>query len=201
MKMPHSNFKMRSNILHSGMSKCPCGQTFDFASERDREMKLRMHRKFRSKTVGSKQLMIPKKTITPQDRPFCNEFRVVGQFVVRAWIKMVSCRKQDINDRISLPGVAGCLGGVISPPVSPGQSPGGGSGGEAPEAPAILPYTVPKIPPKSHFLGTFLSVCCIQIERKNSFKLKKFMCKANNSTSCSVNISKRISCNTKAQIA
>ena len=47
--------------------------------------------------------------------------------------------------------------------------------------------------PKKHFLGTFLSVCCIQIERKDSFKLKKFMCKTNISTSCPVNILKHIS--------
>ena len=98
------------------------------------------------------------------------------------------------NDCISSPGVTGCLGGAISPPVGPGQNPGGDPGGEAPGSsrnPAG--HSTKKMPPKNHFLGTFLSVCCIQIERKNSFKLKKFMCKANNSTSCSVNISKRIS--------
>ena len=44
--MPHSNLKGRSRIL-SG--KCSCGQTFDFASERDMKMKLRMHLKFCSK--------------------------------------------------------------------------------------------------------------------------------------------------------
>ena len=66
--MPHKNFKMRSNLLGSGILKCPCGQTFDFASERDREVKLQMHRKFCSETVGSKQLMIPKKAITPGEQ-------------------------------------------------------------------------------------------------------------------------------------
>ena len=125
-------------------------------------------------------------------RPFLKQFRVVGQI----------CR-EGMDESGILPKaryamtVFHCLGGgwgAISPPVGPGQIPGGGPGGEAP---AILQYTVPKkMPPKNHFLGTFLSVCCIQIERKNSFKLKKFMCKANNSTSCSVNIYIYICCNT-----
>ena len=74
-----------------------------------------------------------------------------------------------------LPGVAGCLGVlyiyiyIYISPVDPGQSPGGVQGAKPPEAPAILQYTVLKNAPQKHFLGTFLSVCCIQIERKNSF--------------------------------
>ena len=36
------------------------------------------------------------------------------------------------NDRISLPGAAGCVEAAISPPVDPGQSHGGGPGGKAP---------------------------------------------------------------------
>ena len=46
------------------------------------------------------------------------------------------------NDRISLPGVAGCLGGAISPPVGPG--------GEAPGDPAV--HSTKKCPPKATFL-------------------------------------------------
>ena len=71
-----------------------------------------------------------------------------------------------------LSGVAGCLGrgrGAISLPVGPGRIPGGGPGVEAPGSssdPAV--HSNKKCPPK-HFLGTFLSVYCIQIERKNSF--------------------------------
>ena len=45
--MPHSNFKERSFTLNSGVGKCSCGQTIDFASERDMNMRLRMHRKVR----------------------------------------------------------------------------------------------------------------------------------------------------------
>ena len=80
-------------------------------------------------------------------------------------MKIVSCREH--NDRISLHGVAGCLVGAISPPVGPGQSPGGVQGAKPLEAPAILKYTVQKMPHKSHFLSSFLSVCYIQIESKN----------------------------------
>ena len=40
IKMPHSNFKERSYPFNSGVLTCPCGQTFDFASERDMNIKL-----------------------------------------------------------------------------------------------------------------------------------------------------------------
>ena len=80
-----------------------------------------------------------------------------------------------------------------NPPVDPGQSFGGGPGGEAPGSSDDPAVHSTKNVPKNYFPGTFLSVCCIQIEKKSSFKLKKFMCTANISTSCSVNISKPIS--------
>ena len=113
------------------------------------------------------------------------EFRVVGQICREGMDESGTLPKCTIcNDRISLPGVAGCLGGgAISPQWVQGA-----------EVPAILQYTVPKNAPKNSLSWYILSVCCIQIERKNSFKLKKFMYKANNSTSCSHG-------NTKAQTA
>ena len=40
--MPHSNFKERSQAFNTGIGKCSCGQIFDFASERDQKMKLRL---------------------------------------------------------------------------------------------------------------------------------------------------------------
>ena len=46
VKMPHSNFKERSQEFNTGVGKCPCGQTFEYTSERDMKMKLRMHRRF-----------------------------------------------------------------------------------------------------------------------------------------------------------
>ena len=47
--MPHSNFKNKSHTLNSGVRKCSCGQTFDYASERDQKLKFRLHLKFCSK--------------------------------------------------------------------------------------------------------------------------------------------------------
>ena len=41
--MPHSNFKERSFTLYSGVGKCSCGQTFEFVSEREWSMKIRIH--------------------------------------------------------------------------------------------------------------------------------------------------------------
>ena len=46
VKMPHSNFKERSQEFNTVVGKCPCGQTFEYTSERDMKMKLRMHRRF-----------------------------------------------------------------------------------------------------------------------------------------------------------
>ena len=44
--MLHSNFKERSHAFNTEVGKCSCSQTFDYASERDMKMKLRMHLKF-----------------------------------------------------------------------------------------------------------------------------------------------------------
>ena len=49
--MPHSNFKDKSHTLSSGVGKCSCGQTFDYASERDRKLKFRLHLKFCTKPL------------------------------------------------------------------------------------------------------------------------------------------------------
>ena len=46
VKMSHSNFKERLQEFNTGAGKCPCGQTFEYTSERDMKMKLRMHRRF-----------------------------------------------------------------------------------------------------------------------------------------------------------
>ena len=46
VKMPHSNFKDKAYEFNSGIGKCSCGQTFEYTSERDMKMKLRMHRRF-----------------------------------------------------------------------------------------------------------------------------------------------------------
>ena len=43
--MPHSNFKCRPHPLSAGVERCSCGQTFDFTSEREWKIKLRVHHK------------------------------------------------------------------------------------------------------------------------------------------------------------
>ena len=42
-KMPHSKFKSRAVPLDWGTAKCSCGQFFDYTSERDWDMKHRLH--------------------------------------------------------------------------------------------------------------------------------------------------------------
>ena len=63
--MPHNNFKERSHAFNTGVGKCSCSQTFDYASERDMKMKLQMHLKFCSKLpVAFNMIGIPKKAMT-----------------------------------------------------------------------------------------------------------------------------------------
>ena len=60
--MSHSNFKERPHTLSSGVGKCSCGQTFDYASKRDRKLKMRMHRKFCfNPSKGFNRVRVPKK--------------------------------------------------------------------------------------------------------------------------------------------
>ena len=59
--MPHSNFKERSHQFNSEIGKCPCGQTFECASERELAVKCRMHRRFCSTPpVAFNKIGIPK---------------------------------------------------------------------------------------------------------------------------------------------
>ena len=46
-----------------------------------------------------------------------------AKFVVIAWMKVVPAESTICNDRISLPRVAGCLGGGYKPPVVQGAKP------------------------------------------------------------------------------
>ena len=69
VKMPHSNFKERSHQFNPGIGKCPCGQTFEYTSERDMKMKLRKHRKFCSNPpVAFDKIGIPKKAGTLREQ-------------------------------------------------------------------------------------------------------------------------------------
>ena len=67
--MPHSNFKERSQAFNTGVGKCSCGKTFEFASERDMAMKLRMHRRFcPNPPVAFHIIGIPKKAATLREQ-------------------------------------------------------------------------------------------------------------------------------------
>ena len=77
LKMPHSNFKERSYTLNSGVGQCSCGQTFDFVSEKDINMKLRMHCKFCSNPPeASMSVRIPKKAMTLREKQL-NEAEII----------------------------------------------------------------------------------------------------------------------------
>ena len=69
VKMPHSNFKERSQEFNTGVGKCPCGQTFGYTSERDMKMKLRMHCRFCSNPPKAfDKIGIPKKAMTLREQ-------------------------------------------------------------------------------------------------------------------------------------
>ena len=67
--MPHSTFNERPHPFNSGTVKCPCGQTFNYASERDWYMKLCLHSKVCPKPPeGSKPVRMPKKAMTLREK-------------------------------------------------------------------------------------------------------------------------------------
>ena len=67
--MPHSNFKESAHPFNLGVGRYPCGQTFDFTSERDMNMKLQMHRMFCPKPEeGNKLLRAPKKVMALKEQ-------------------------------------------------------------------------------------------------------------------------------------
>ena len=60
--MPHSSFKGKATEYRAGVGRCPCGQTFEYTSERDIKMKLRMHHRFCSNPpVAINKIRVPKK--------------------------------------------------------------------------------------------------------------------------------------------
>ena len=67
--MPHSNFKDKAYEFNSRIGKCPCGQTFEYTSERDMKMKLRMRHRFRSNPPKRfNKIGIPKKATTLREQ-------------------------------------------------------------------------------------------------------------------------------------
>ena len=66
--MPHSNLKQRSHENSTGFAKCFCGQTFDYSSLRDMQLKQKLHRKFcTNPPKGDQKIGLPKKSTTFMD--------------------------------------------------------------------------------------------------------------------------------------
>ena len=77
VKMPHSNFKDKAYEFNSGIGKCPCGQTFEYTSERDIKMKLRMHLRFCSNPpVAFDKIRVPKKAMTLREQQLAEAERM-----------------------------------------------------------------------------------------------------------------------------
>ena len=67
--MPHSSFKRKATEFEAGEGKCPCGQTFECASERELAMKHRMHHRFCSNPlVAFDKIGIPRKACTMREQ-------------------------------------------------------------------------------------------------------------------------------------
>ena len=72
--MLHSNFKWKATEFNLRVGKHSCGQTFECASERDMNMKLRMHHKFCSKPPRVfDEIRVPKKAMTLREQQL-NEY-------------------------------------------------------------------------------------------------------------------------------
>ena len=75
--MLHSNFKDKAYEFNSGIGKCPCGQTFEYTSERDMKMKLRMHLRFWSNPPkGFDKIGISKKATTLREQQLAEAERM-----------------------------------------------------------------------------------------------------------------------------
>ena len=75
--MPHSNFRERSHQFNSVIGKCPCGQTFECASERELAMKCRIHRRFCSNPpLAFNKIGIPKKACMMREQQLAEAERI-----------------------------------------------------------------------------------------------------------------------------
>ena len=67
--MPHSSFKRKVTDNGAGVGRCPCGQTFECASEREFAMKRRIHHRFCSNPpLAFNKIGIPKKACTMREQ-------------------------------------------------------------------------------------------------------------------------------------
>ena len=66
--MPHSTFECKPIWSNSaGTMKCPCSQTFNYKSDRERGMKMQLHKKFCNKWLGPKFTRQPRKAMMLKD--------------------------------------------------------------------------------------------------------------------------------------
>ena len=67
--MPHSSFKRKVTDNGAGVGRCPCGQTFECASERELAMKSRIHCRFWSNPpLAFNKIGILKKAVTLREQ-------------------------------------------------------------------------------------------------------------------------------------
>ena len=80
--MPHSSLKRKAMEFGAAVGRCPCGQTFEYTSERDIKMKLQkgpagapgllcdpIHHRFCSNPpVASDKIRVPKKVCTLREQ-------------------------------------------------------------------------------------------------------------------------------------
>ena len=60
--MPHSSFKRKATEIGAGVGRFLCGQTFEYTSERDMKMKLRIRHRFCSNPpIAIDKIRVPKK--------------------------------------------------------------------------------------------------------------------------------------------
>ena len=77
VKMPHSNFKDKTCAFNTGVGKCSCGKTFEYASERDMKMKFQMHLRFCSNPpVAFDKIRVPKKATTLREQQLAEAERM-----------------------------------------------------------------------------------------------------------------------------
>ena len=67
--MPHSSFKRKVTDNGAGVGRCPCGQTFKCASERELATKCRIHRRFCSNPHPAfDKIGVSKKAVTLREQ-------------------------------------------------------------------------------------------------------------------------------------
>ena len=72
--MPHSSFKRKVIDNGARVGRCPCGQTFECASERELAMKHRIHHRFCSNPpLAFNKIGISKKACTMREQQL-NEY-------------------------------------------------------------------------------------------------------------------------------